>query len=85
MKKLLTIILAIAVIFQLSACKPKSDKTTLNNEAKSATKMTEDKNAQVYQLLDFNDKQEGEFAARGLIAAPDSLVIKDDNGNTVWS
>ena len=34
-----------------------------------ATAATVKKNAEVYKFLDFNDKQEAEFARRGLIAA----------------
>ena len=43
------------------------------------------RNAEVYQLLDFDDEQEAEFAGRGLIFAPDSLVIQAENGMTIWS
>ena len=57
----------------------------LNAQAKPATSFTEQTNAEVYQLLDFDDKQEGEFAERGFITAPDSLVINDENGKAVWS
>ena len=46
-----------------------------NGEAKPATEQTAQVNAEVYQLLDFSDEQEGEFAQRGFITAPDSLVL----------
>ena len=42
-------------------------------------------NAGVYDLLDFEDKQESEFALRGLIDAPAVLELKDENGNVIWS
>ena len=57
----------------------------LTPEAKGATAITEQINAEVYQLLDFSDGQEGEFAARGFMTAPDSLTITGAAGNTVWS
>lgn len=52
---------------------------------KPATTITEGLNAAVYQQLDFSDEQETEFARRGLIAAPESLIIKAENGMTIWS
>ena len=57
----------------------------LTPEAKGATAITEQINAEVYQLLDFSDEQEGEFAARGFMTAPDTLTITGAAGNTVWS
>lgn len=39
----------------------------------------------MYASLDFDDTQELEFAQRGLLAAPDSLEIKDKSGNVIWS
>ena len=59
--------------------------TTLNAEKKPATEITEATNAEVYQLLDFSDEQEAEFANRGLIAAPENLTILAENGMTIWS
>lgn len=55
------------------------------SEAKGATEITEEMNEQVYALLDFEDTQELEFAQKGLLAAPESLTITDDNGKLVWS
>ena len=49
-----------------------------------ATAATAKKNAEMYARLDFNDKQEAEFARRGLIAAPDSLIIKHADGHVIW-
>ena len=57
----------------------------LTAERKGATEFTEQMNAEVYQLLDFDDEQEAEFAGRGLLFAPDSLVIQAENGTTIWS
>ena len=50
-----------------------------------ATETTQSANAEVYQLLDFADEREKEFATRGLIAAPESLVITDDSGTVIFS
>ena len=49
-----------------------------------ATSATAKKNAEVYERLDFNDRQEAEFARRGLIAAPKGLVIKHEDGHVIW-
>ncbi len=57
----------------------------LNDQVKGATAQTRAANETVYALLDFSDEQELEFAQRGLIAAPESLEIRDGNGKVVWS
>ena len=62
-----------------------SEADALTNEKKGATAITRQVNEKVYQLLDFDDTQESEFAQRGFITAPESLVIQDDSGNTVGS
>ena len=61
------------------------NKTMFNSNTKPATEHTSNINAGVYDLLDFEDKQEREFALRGLIDAPEVLEIKDENGNVIWS
>ena len=53
----------------------------LTDEIKPATDYTAKANAAVYDELDFNDKQEYEFATRGLIDAPETLELKDEDGN----
>ncbi len=57
----------------------------LTPDGKPPTQQTLEVNQQVYALLDFDDTQELDFAQRGLIAAPDSLEIKDAEGNVIWS
>lgn len=52
---------------------------------KGATAATAEANQAVYALLDFSDEREREFASRGLIAAPESLEIVDEDGKLVWS
>ncbi len=62
-----------------------SDDLELNADVKEASEYTIEANNEVYAVLDFEDERELENAQRGLIAAPKSLVIKDDNGKVVWS
>ncbi|MBQ9366010.1 MAG: MBL fold metallo-hydrolase [Schwartzia sp.] len=50
-----------------------------------ATAATVKKNEEMYRLLDFGDVREAEFARRGLIAAVDSLEIKNAAGEIIWS
>lgn len=59
--------------------------THFTRDAKDATPTTAKNNKELYNLLDFNDKSEIEFSERGLIAAPESLEIKDENGRVIWS
>ena len=65
--------------FQETQTKP------LNAEQKEATEYTREQNASVYQLLDFSDEQEQEFAEKGLLRAPEKLEIKTEDGRLVWS
>ena len=86
MKRIITA--ALALLFILSAfpqVSASAQSAPLNAESKGATELTEQANAAFYQLLDFTDTQELEFAERGFIAAPDSLVIQAENGMTIWS
>lgn len=57
----------------------------LNTDAKPASPYTVEANKQVYALLDFDDTTEFDNAARGLIAAPDALEIRNADGKLVWS
>ena len=83
MKRIVTTALALLLALPLA---PRAlGESALNAEKKPATAVTEQKNAEVYQLLDFSDEQESEFAARGLIAAPEALTIKAENGVTIWT
>ena len=84
MKRIITVVLVASLLLSATAYGQES-KAELNAEKKLATQITEDKNAEVYQLLDFDDKQEGEFANQGLITAPESLVIKTEDDELVWS
>jgi alkyl sulfatase BDS1-like metallo-beta-lactamase superfamily hydrolase len=53
-------------------------------EPKDATEATKAANATVLKELPFVDKQDFEFAQRGFIARPRTLIIKNDKGNVVW-
>ena len=66
---------------------PGAEKTALGltAEVKPATDFTSKANAAVYDALDFDDKQEYEFATRGLIDAPETLELKDEDGTILWS
>jgi len=57
----------------------------LTAEPKTACCHTTGFNRAFFDLLDFNDMQEFEFAHRGIVAVPESLEIYDDEGNLVWS
>lgn len=55
-----------------------------DNSVKGATEATKAANQKLLETLPFNDKSDFEDAKRGLIAKPDTLTIKDANGNVVW-
>ena len=62
-----------------------TQKLGLTPAQKTATQFTADANAQVYALLDFEDKSEFENATRGLIASPEDLEIRNEEGRLIWS
>ena len=63
-----------------AAAGPEKAELGLTDEIKPATDFTAKANAAVYDELDFDDKQEYEFATRGLIDAPETLELKDEDG-----
>ena len=93
MRQIATILLAATLLLSCTACAQtgnegqNTEKTnlSLNTEVKPATEFTTKTNAAVYDQLDFNDKQEYEFATRGLIDAPETLELKDEDGTILWS
>lgn len=87
MKKTIKIILIITflVITNSGCTKNKTSLDKLNGEVKDASKETAEYNESIYALLDFDDEQEKEFAQQGLIAAPEELEIKNEDGKVVWS
>ncbi len=81
-KRSISFIFALLMVF-LTACT--GSDLPLTAQPKEATQYTKDINDAVYDMLDFNDKQEVEFAERGLLASPEELEITDENGKVVWS
>ncbi len=77
--------LAVLLLIPVLSMPAFADGLGLNTDTKPASQYTIDANEQVYALLDFDDERELENAERGLIVAPDSLVIKTDSGKVAWS
>ncbi|WP_083700308.1 alkyl/aryl-sulfatase [Shewanella sp. UCD-KL12] len=53
-------------------------------QSKPATTFTKDANDAVLNALPFKDRKDFENAQRGFIAKPDTVTIKDAQGNVVW-
>ncbi len=51
---------------------------------KPATQATKEAQAQVLTSLPFDNTEDFKLAKRGLIARPDPLIIKNDNGEIIW-
>ncbi|MBQ4128647.1 MAG: MBL fold metallo-hydrolase [Ruminococcus sp.] len=88
LKKIVALILCALMTLSFCACAGSADIKTelsLNSDVKEASTYTKKINSAVYNELDFSDKSEFENATKGLIEAPESLEIKDENGNVVWS
>ena len=86
MKRITALLLTAALLLTCTACTQAGKANLgLTAEVKPATDFTAKSNAAVYDKLDFNDKQEYEFATRGLIDAPETLELKDKEGNILWS
>ncbi len=89
MKKKISVLLSFILFFSLTACdtdnKDMVSELGLTAETKDATEYTVQVNSALYSTLDFDNKIEYEFATKGLIDAPESLEIKDADGNVIWS
>ena len=93
MKRIAAMLLASVLLLSCVGCaqdgrkEPGAEKADLGltAEVKPATDFTAKANAAVYDELDFDDKQEYEFATRGLIDAPEALELKDEDGKILWS
>ncbi|BBX94548.1 MBL fold metallo-hydrolase [Mycolicibacterium boenickei] len=76
----------------VAACNDKSGGSTsggaggvsTDNSVKGATEATKAANQKLLDTLPFSDKSDFEDAKRGLLAKPDTLTIKDADGNIVW-
>ncbi len=88
-KLILMVLVTLALSCALAGCGQESkDLVTelgLTAEVKGATDTTAKVNSAIYSVLDFGNTQEAEFAARGLIDAPEYLEVTDAEGNVVWS
>lgn len=69
---------------QLASCGG-MEQPALSAEQKEASSYTKEANQAVYTALDFGDKDEFACAQKGLIAAPEALELKDENGKVIWS
>ena len=85
MKRIASILLAAMLLSCSIVALAEGTGLGLTAGVKPATEFTAAANAAVYDQLDFNDKQEYEFATRGLIAAPETLELVDEDGSVIWS
>lgn len=76
-------VLSLVLAFSVGSCSPAGD--DFDATQKGATEATRQKNEEVYRQLDFNNKDEINAAAEGLLDSPESLEIKDEDGNVIWS
>ncbi len=79
--KQIAALMAAAMGMNLVSC---AQKPELSKDAKPATRYTSELNQAWYDMLDFSDHTEKENAERGLIEAPENLVIDRDDGATAW-
>lgn len=87
---LLGALLVMTSVPTVAYAQEESTESTENTDAltpdkKPATTITKQINEDVYQVLDFDDTQEEEFAKKGFITAPDSLQITNADGNVIWN
>lgn len=90
MKKTTAFLLAMLMVIIHCGCASENDtdiidELKLTEESKDASEYTVQVNSAVYSMLDFNNTQEAEFATKGLIDAPETLELTDENGEVVWS
>ncbi len=88
MKKIIVVLLSCIILLTMCSCGKSGDIITelgLNKDTKDATEYTVKVNSALYSQLDFENTTEYDFAIKGLIDAPESLEIKDENGKVVWS
>ena len=71
---------ALFIALSVSLAAPASSATG----AKPATAHTKKENAAVLKALPFSDREDFENAQRGFVAKPDTVTIKDVQGNVVW-
>ncbi len=84
--RLSTGLLALSIL--LSGCAQAQEAGSaeaLNAEVKGASEQTKAANEAVYDKLNFDDESELDNAKRGLLRKPDSLEVKNADGDLVWS
>ncbi|MCD8104581.1 MAG: MBL fold metallo-hydrolase [Lachnospiraceae bacterium] len=59
--------------------------SVLDGEQKDATEYTAEANRAHYDIMDFEDEEEYECATKGLIDAPETLELTDEDGSVIWS
>lgn len=72
----------LALLIAFSLILPHS--TMAATQSKPASEFTKKENAAVLKALPFSDRQDFTNAQRGFIAKPDTVTIKDAQGNVVW-
>lgn len=78
-------LLAALLLSSVSVQASQQEREPLNADRKEASQYTAEANAAIYELLDFSDEREREFAEKGFLEAPESLVITAEDGHTIWS
>ena len=88
-KKIISLLVAAGIAgCALCGCEKDSNlvkELGLTTDPKEATETTIEINSAIYDVLDFEDNSEYENATKGLIDAPESLEIKNESGDVIWS
>ena len=85
MKRIFGLLLSAALLLTCIPCTRAQADLGLTAEVKPATAQTAQANAAMYDRLDFDDRREAENATQGLIDAPETLELKDEDGKILWS
>ena len=80
MKLRTTLIITVASVLGAGIASAQQQGTS----SKPASKATKAANLAMQRCLNFNDKEDFENAARGFIAKPDTLTIKNAQRRPVW-
>ncbi len=83
--KLIAYLLTISMVMTTGFIANATSEEALTSKIKGAEEKTIKKNQAWYSLLDFDDKVEFENAEKGLIAAPETLELRDKSGKVIWS
>ena len=83
MKKTLILFIITTLTLSLFGCNKNTE--TISHTPGTPTEITVNANKEWYERLDFSDEKELENATRGLIEAPESVVIYNEDGSVAWS